>query len=310
MYFKNFFYKYARFVFFECLLHHELIYYFSEEQIDQTPSLAVKYDMGWQKRGSGRCYDSKSGAGTMFGNKSGKVLTYDIRSKDCRKCSYYMNKGNVTPKHNCSKNWEGSSKAMEPDVGSCLVQEVEANNVQVAVLIMDDDATTMAKIRNAVSHPITKWSDMNHTKKHLGNSLYNLQKSYKCLSTKVIQWLQKCFSYSVIQNKGDPNKLAAALKTIVPHAYGEHDNCESWCGFKKKPETYKHSATPYGRDLSGEQLRLELDRVFEVFINNADKIAPAASTKEVESFNNMLASKAPNIKNRTITGKVLCEISS
>jgi len=44
---------------------------------------------------------------------------------------------------------------------------------------MDDDATalaTMAKVKNAVSHPVPKWSDLNHTKKQLGNGLYSLKK--------------------------------------------------------------------------------------------------------------------------------------
>lgn len=91
-----------------------------------TPSGAFNYDMVWQKGGSGCCYDSKSGVGAMFGNNSGKSVAYDVRSKDCRKCTYYNNKGQSPPDHICSKNWNGSSKAMEPDVGSCLVQEVES----------------------------------------------------------------------------------------------------------------------------------------------------------------------------------------
>ena len=59
---------------------------------------------------------------------------------------------------------------MAPDVGCSLVKEVESKNVYIGVMIMDDDATTMAKIKTAVSHPITKWSDLNHTKKKLCGS--------------------------------------------------------------------------------------------------------------------------------------------
>jgi len=249
--------------------------------------------MGWQKRGSGRCYDSKSGVGTMIGNKTGKIVAYDVRSKDCRKCTYYTRKGQETPVHKCSKNWNGSSKAMEPDVGCSLVTEIESKNVQVGVMIMDDDATTMARIKTSVSHPIEKWSDLNHTKKHLGNSLYTLQKKHKCLTTKVIQWFQKCFSYAVQQNKGNQSGLADAISQIVPHAFGEHELCGCWCHFKKNPDTYKHSAFPYGKDLVGEDLRTDLNSAFKKLIDNVEKIAPCASTKEVESFNNMLASKAP-----------------
>jgi len=43
----------------------------------------MKYDMGLQKPGSGRCYDSKYGVGILIGSRTGKICAYDIRSKDC-----------------------------------------------------------------------------------------------------------------------------------------------------------------------------------------------------------------------------------
>ena len=52
---------------------------------------------------------------------------------------------------------------------------------------------------------------------------------------------------------------------IVLHAFGDHSHCESWCGYLCNPETYRHKSLP-----------------------------PAASSKDVESFNNVIASiKAP-----------------
>ncbi|XP_060598062.1 uncharacterized protein LOC132751871 [Ruditapes philippinarum] len=167
-----------------------------------TPVMGqFKYDMGWQKRGAGRAYDSNNGIRTMIGNLSGNVCGFGVRSKDCRKCTYHK-KGQFPPYHKCSKNWDGSSKSMELDVAAQVVMDIEQNkNVQVGVLIIDDDTTTAKK--------------------------------------------------------------------------------------------YKHSSLPYGRDLVGEELRTDLSSIFESFIKNVDKISPAASTKDVESFNNMIASKAP-----------------
>lgn len=133
--------------------------------------------MSWQKRGSGRCYDSKSVVGTLIGNRSGKVVAYDVRSEDCRKCSFHASQGQDISVQSCPKteNWHESSKAMDPDVGCSLFKEIESKDVEVGVIIMDDDETTMAKIKLAVTHPVSKWSDLNHTKKHKGNSLHNLQ---------------------------------------------------------------------------------------------------------------------------------------
>ena len=143
----------------------------------------------------------------------------------------------------------------------------------------------------------------------MGNNLYNLQKKHKCLNTKLIQWLQKCFSYAVCQNKENPSGLAAAIKQIVPHAFGDHESCDSWCKFKVNPETYRHSSTPYGKDLTGDELRQDLNTIFNKFVANVDKIAPGASTKEVESFNNMLASKAPKRYHYSASGSLKNRLS-
>ena len=86
---------------------------------------------------------------------------------------------------------------MEPDVGGELVKEIETKNVTVSTIIMDDETTTMARIKKEINHQITKWSDINHTTKHLGNSLYSLQAKHKVLTTNVIKWLQKCFNYAL-----------------------------------------------------------------------------------------------------------------
>ncbi|VDI58961.1 Hypothetical predicted protein [Mytilus galloprovincialis] len=54
------------------------------ENGEDVSLVTVKYDMGWQKRGSGRKYDSKSGVGTLIGDQTGKVVGRGIRSSDCR----------------------------------------------------------------------------------------------------------------------------------------------------------------------------------------------------------------------------------
>ena len=132
--------------------------------------------MGWQKRGSGRSYDSKSGVGTLMGNATGRICVFGVRQSDCRICNRAtVDKENIPP-HKCTKNWSGSAKAMEPDVGINLIKSVENQGVKVTTLTMDDDTTTMARIRQDLDHTVTKWSDVNHTSKHLTNSLFMLQK--------------------------------------------------------------------------------------------------------------------------------------
>ena len=153
----------------------------------------------------------------------------------------------------------------------------------------------MALVHQQVNHGVDKWSDVNHAKKSLGTRLYKLQKQEKELTSQVIKYLQKCFSYALSQNKGDPQGVCDAILSIVPHAYGEHDQCGDWCRFRKDPAA-RHKSLPHGSDLQGDSLRAELNRVFTIFAQNAEKLAPCGSTLANESFNNTVASKAPKAR--------------
>lgn len=48
--------------------------------------------------------------------------------------------------------------------------------VRVAVLIGDDDSSTIAEIRSFIDTPILKWSDINHATASVVKALYGLQK--------------------------------------------------------------------------------------------------------------------------------------
>lgn len=50
------------------------------------PSVRAYYDMKWQKRSSGRRYDSMTGHGLLIGHHTQKVLAYVVKSKDCITC--------------------------------------------------------------------------------------------------------------------------------------------------------------------------------------------------------------------------------
>ena len=199
-------------------------------------------------------------------------------------------------KHDCRVNWGGSSKGMEPNLAVEMLNTVKDDNFAVTTLIGFDDTTTMANVRQNVSHTVEKWSDINHAKKSLGSRLYNLQKQHKALTTTVIKYLQKCFAYALCQNKGKPEETRMAIESIIPEAFGEHESCGSWCGFLNDPDTYKHKSLPKGSGLKGEVLQEDLTVIFSSFLNNTEKLAPCGSTLSNEPFNNTVASKAPKAR--------------
>ena len=126
--------------------------------VDESDGLAqgtFKYAMCWQKRGSGHSYDSLSGVGTIIGEKTGKICGYQVKSKHCRVCDSAKANGRETPAHDCSCNFEGSAKAMEPAAAVDIAKKIEQQGVLVSTLIMDNDATTIARLRQELDHSIT-----------------------------------------------------------------------------------------------------------------------------------------------------------
>lgn len=87
---------------------------------------------------------------------------------------------------------------------------------------MDNDSTTIARLRATVDSTISKQADKNHTKKGFTSSLFDLINSYKILkNTKVRGHIEKCFIYCISQNKGQPKAIADGLQRIVPYLYGK-----------------------------------------------------------------------------------------
>ena len=143
--------------------------------------------------------------------------------------------------------------------------------------------------------------DLNHCKKNLRSHMEDLQRSHKEWTFTVVKYIQTMFAYVLHQNKNDPEKSRCGLLNVVNHAFGTHDNCgKPWCGFLQNPQTYKHKGLPYGRDLCGEAIKVDLTNPFKVYVENAEKLAPLASTKLNENFNAMVAAKAP--KSRHYSG--------
>ncbi|XP_074611940.1 uncharacterized protein LOC141866350 [Acropora palmata] len=265
----------------------------------------ASFDAGWQKRGSGRAYNSLSGHSTLIGSRTGGVLSYAVRSKSCRVCDHAKRTNQTGRKHQCSQNWTGSAKSMEPSMGVELTRgltgELDLHNkgkgqsikYSVGNIIMDGDTTTISHIHQNVSDQISVWSDIGHAKKALHGHLLRISSSHKALSKTVIDYLVKCFGYVLTQNKGNPEGIRKGCKVIPNHAFGDHSSCGSWCQHKKNAESYRHQSLPHGKDLEGEDLKADLLQVFELFASYADKLAPMGSTQLNESFNNLVSVHAP-----------------
>lgn len=261
-------------------------------------NIIVSFDTGWSKRGNGRSYDSLNGYSTIIGFLSGKILDYAARNRKCCKCDVGKDKEN---KHDCAKNFEGSAKAMETHAGNQLINHsniLKEANLQVRVIVGDEDSSMIAAVR--ADNPLVtlhKLADKNHLVKNFNNELFKLRENHKELKKPDnLNHIKKCFTYALDQNRGDPANLAKALNSIPYHLFSIHEHCGEWCK-KDKDHTVVLKET---------SLHTDLKNFFSLYANNAEKFSVYASSQANESFNNIVAHKAP--KNICLSRTASCDI--
>ena len=127
------------------------------------PVINGSYDAAWQQKNSGHRYDSPSGHGLIFSQHTRKPLCYGVRSKLCGFCSSFKKKNpgatdeDITA-HDCSKNWNGSSGAMEADIAVELLTTMnDKYNCTIGMLCCDDDSTLRADCQ---------WNNDTYKEKH------------------------------------------------------------------------------------------------------------------------------------------------
>ncbi|XP_061175979.1 uncharacterized protein LOC133184928 [Saccostrea echinata] len=263
-----------------------------EEMKLSDGDITVSFDGAWQKRGTGRGYNSLTGHASLVGEKTKKIVSFSSKSKKCRICSAASGKGVPPRKHNCRRNWHGSAKAMEPAMACEMLSAIQDEGCKIGTLVMDNDSTTIAHVKATVDPTINKRADKNHTKKGFTGALIELANTHKVLKNQKLRGhIERCFTYCVQQNRGKAKELEIELGKIVPHLYGEHEYCGTWCQSKKTD--YKPRNLPYGKPLSCTLLREALEGLFKKYCCKAEELAMMGSTQVNENFNHMVSTKAP-----------------
>ena len=188
------------------------------------------------------------------------------------------------------KNYNGSAKSMEADMAVEVVlknEQLVKSKCRIRTLIGDDDSSAIAALRRLSPYTIHKWSDFNHVKKTFNSKLYDLK-----LSANLREYFSKVFSLAIKQNQGNDVKVKIALENIIPHAFGNHENCGCYC---RKDDDNNHVYTYFkdGQCLSDLNLKEKLEKAIKPFINSSSQIAQCGSSQSNESFNNTVCSKHP-----------------
>ena len=137
-----------------------------------------------------------------------------------------------------------------------------------------------------------------HATRTLGSRLYSAQKTVKCLTSVVINYILKLFSYCISQNRSKPQKVKDGLQSLVCHTFGKHDKCDpSWCGAHRDPANYKFKDLPRGKPLADENLRAAVESAMKPFQTKewSEKLAICGSSRANEWVNSIVATKASKI---------------
>ncbi|CAC5420363.1 unnamed protein product [Mytilus coruscus] len=120
-----------------------------ELECSESSELEGSFDAGWQKRGSG--WSCKSNW-----VNTGKVVEFDVRTRNCSICQYHIGKNEPKPLHECNVNWTGSSKGMEPDMACSMIQGLLRIDITVGTLHADNDATTQSRLPRSIIKKMVK----------------------------------------------------------------------------------------------------------------------------------------------------------
>jgi hypothetical protein len=236
--------------------------------------ITVSFDMGWQKRG--RSYNSLSGHAFLIDVETGKVVAKQVYCKNCRKCLSYSKQGLTSdnyPEHNCSRNYGGSSKGMEPKSALGMMLGLYYHpryKLAVDQMVIDDDASTRALVSHCLAelaknnpafewpvddkgkkipkskdvgqlpldHPVVRFlADLMHRIRCFGKYVFALALAPQSTSTCTMvdaYRLKRNFGYWILSyHKYDFDIFQAKSKAVVEHHFNNHVHCDAWCAMKK-----------------------------------------------------------------------------
>lgn len=130
-------------------------------------------DCAWCKRSYKTKYNALSGAASIIGHHTKKVLYIDIANKECRVCNKNSKNGTTPPEHKCNRNYVGPSTGMESKIITDGFRECMTKyNLRFSHLIGDGDFSVLyelnkAQLYNSPIMQIEKIECVNHLLRNL-----------------------------------------------------------------------------------------------------------------------------------------------
>ena len=230
----------------------------------------ISLDGSWQKRG----HTSHNGVVTAISLDTKKCLDVEVMSDKCKACQKWQNRVNDAKhpewkaSHQCKINHTGSANSMEA-AGALRIFErsLVSWGLKYKNMLGDGDSSTYNNIVESKPYGEdcihNKLECIGHVQKRVGSRLRKLKNASKGvklsdgkglggkgrLTNGKIDILQNYYGLAVRENLDDVDKMATAIKGVVYHIAStdsdpQHHLCpdgnDSWCGYKRDMESYKH----------------------------------------------------------------------
>ncbi|XP_050532483.1 uncharacterized protein LOC126900652 [Daktulosphaira vitifoliae] len=234
-----------------------LAFELGDVDVDGTPMCPVIADGQWSKRSYKTKYDALSGAATIIGYRTKKILFVGIRNRYCVICERAKTMDKNPKVHECFLNWSKGATSIEADaIVEGFLASVQMHDLKYNKLIGDGDSSVTKKLSEVMPYGpmllVEKVECQNHLLRNYGQKLMSLtkKKEYPCYLRKFISKnimkfrtaVTKAIKYRKNVEETLYDKIEGLRNDILNgpyHIFGEHTKCQSY--FCSGPKLIKNN---------------------------------------------------------------------
>ncbi|KAK4316638.1 hypothetical protein Pmani_012217 [Petrolisthes manimaculis] len=211
---------------------------------NEVKEISVSCDGSWSKRG----FTSMYGFVSVIELTTGICVDFVLLSKYCKVCDN-LGAGQQAPQHDCTKNYDGSSPAMEMEGWRRLWERsIEKCKLKYVKVVSDGDSKGIAAVKRLAIYDVEKQECINHVSKRLGTALLQAKKVGKlggrkkgALTQDKVMRLAHYFGKAIKQDTTVEDMKKDIFATLrhcqSTDAKPQHSTCPdgkySWCFYKR-----------------------------------------------------------------------------
>ncbi|KAF4526833.1 hypothetical protein B566_EDAN015786, partial [Ephemera danica] len=272
---------------------------------DGIPFITVILDGGWSKRSYGHNYSAhgavlpttcRNFTAVIIGAVTQKILYYGVLGHNCARCSVAERMKKTPAEHDCPRNFEGPSTAMEWNiVVSGFNCSEEMHGLRYKCFIADGDANVYYQIRlncpygrsvikiQCANHKIRCFTSNLH--KIATNTALNVQ-GRKYLKSRIPRLSRG--ARSAIRYCNQNNETAAELRfdfeNLPHHVFGDHAKCRPY--IQEHCKLDEENLIPF---LEEKNILREVKAVTKSLINNANTLILNLTSNAAENLFSLTA---------------------